>query len=198
MHSITETHAPDAESSTSFLDQWLMPRSGRPLDEIAQTIAEDVERTFSHRTRQDAAGRRGQIVKNVVANLADVILLPGAKPEDRLAVSTDRSKPTRYDRAGYPYRNKGAVLQALEEAGYIHKHPYVFKQRETTVEPTAELSKLFSSHGVRPAHLNRDQGGETIWLAARTGRRHFGPTSPPANRIIGYEDTGESLSLIHI
>ncbi len=113
MHSITETHATDAEPSTSFLDQWLMPRSGSPLDDIAQTIAEDVERTFSHRTRQDAAGRRGQIVKNLVANLADVILLPGATPEDRLAVSTDRSKPTRYDRAGYPYRNKGAVLQAL-------------------------------------------------------------------------------------
>lgn len=192
MHSTIEAHATESEPSTSFLDQWLVPRLGSPLDEIAQTIAEDVERTFSYRTRHDAAGRRGQIVKNVVANLADVFLLPGAAPSARLAVSTDRSKPTRYDRAGYPYRNKGAVLQALEDAGHLRKHPYVFKQRETTVEPTSGLRDLFSSHGVRPAHLHRDPGGETIWLAARTGRRRFGPASPSATKVMPYEDTGDS------
>lgn len=178
------------EIPTKFFDQWLTPGPG-PLEELAEGIADEVERTMKTRTRRDAASRRRFIVGNYVANLAHLRLWPGVDSQARLAISTAHLKPTRYDREDYPYGLKGKVMEAMEEVGVLRTHDYVFKRKQTAVEPTEGFKFKLQSIGIRPAHISRDPGGETIWLAARTGvRSRFGGPTP--KRTIPYEDTSES------
>ncbi len=191
---ISETIAKTApDAATKFLDQWLMPNAGTPLEEIAETLAADVERAIGRRAYKGAAQRRNVVVRNVVANLLDTVMGPGSRSESRLAVSTANAAPTRYDRADYPYSAKLEVLRTMEETGSLIIHPNSFRRLQTTVEPSAKLLAMIAGSGARPRHLKRDPGGETIWLAARTGQRKSGPLATAQNRVMPYDDTWESV-----
>jgi hypothetical protein len=183
----------EPDAAAKFLDQWLMPNAGTPLEEIAETLSADVERAIGRRAYKGAAQRRNVVVRNVVANVLDTAMGPGGGIEKRLAVSTANAAPTRYDRADYPYSAKLEVLRAMEETGSLIIHPYSFRRLQTTVEPSAKLLTMIAGSGARPRHLKRDPGGETIWLAARTGQRRGGPFATTQNRVMPYEDTRESV-----
>lgn len=187
--------APSASSLAAarrdvFLDQWLNPAAG-PLADVAALVAADVERTFKTRTRRDAVARRGAVVSNIVANLASLHFAPGSEALGGLAVSTDNQKPTRYDRHDLPHYLRGGVLHAMEEAGAIRIHPYAAKQRQTTVEASPQLIQTFAHAGVTPHHVERIEGGETVWLAARTGRT-LGFGAGRHKQVMPYADTDES------
>jgi len=115
-----------------------------------------------------------------------------------LAVSTAKTKATRYDRADYPRRILADTLTALEEADILTRQPYLFKQLTTTVEPTKHFADLLQRHGVRMGDIGRDRGGETIWLYARTGAQggaSRNPGLPPPKVLVPYADTGQTRRL---
>lgn len=126
-----------------------------------------------------------------MANLAGLVLAPAANPEARLAVATEKKKPGRYDRGDYPQSLLSKTLRAMEDVGAIHRHPYVFKQRLTTIEPTAEFRAKLQADGVRLSDIGRNIGAETIWLTARSG---FRPRHglPMPKLLMPYQDTEES------
>lgn len=180
-----------------FLDPWLTAKGGT-LKNLAETIIEEVERKIcSGLTRQarlrDIARRR-IAVENIAANVAALHLRASPEPATCLAISTAKSKPTRYDREDYPKRTLVPILRAMEEAGYLIRHPYIFKQRTTTAEATGLLHSTIMRHGVRLADIGRVPGAETIWLNARTGGRVFG-NQPPPKCLIHYADTEETTAL---
>lgn len=76
----------------------------------------------------------------------------------------------------------------------MKRHPYVFKQRTTTVELEAHLLAAIGLHGVRLSDVGRVRGAETIWLNARTGETDFRDHSPLKHRV-SYRDTTESDAL---
>lgn len=183
-------------SSSLFLDPWLIPQ-GDGLRAIAETVTERTERTErgpNTFTRQDAALRRRQCYGNLITNLALLTLSHHLEPGTRLAVSTAKTKPTRYDRSTYPRHLLAPAIGHLEENGLIIRHPFVFKQRLTTLEPTPDFLDLLSRHGVHMEHIGREPGGEAIWLRARTGEPSFG-SEPPPKVLIDYLETDESRHL---
>src|SRR5690606_22863837 len=114
-----------------------------------------------------------------------------------LAISTAKTMPTRYDRQGYPQRMLKAAVESLHQAGMLTVNPYVFKQRTTTVEPTAAFLDLLERHGVRLKDIGRDAGGETIWLRARQddGENEWQRNAPLEKRLVPYDDTEETIRL---
>jgi len=171
---------------------------GDAIKSLSESIAEEVERKIStgmaQRARRDAIARRRLIVENIVANCAAKALSPHIDPDHRIAVATAKSKPTRYDRKDYPQNLLSAALQAMEAMGLIVRHPYLFKQRVTTIEPTGFLLSSMDAYGVRLSDIGRADGAETIWLNARTGEVDFADHSPIKRRL-DYSDTQETNSL---
>lgn len=180
-----------------FLDPWLTAE-GDAMKALSETIVERVEREISTGMTRQAKlrdlSRRRLAVENITANIVALSLSPHVDPGNHLAIATAKSKPTRYDREDYPKRVLAPILQGMEAQDLLIRHPYVFKQRNTTVEPTDGLMSSISRHGVRLADIGRAPGGETIWLNARTGEVDFRDHTPLKCRI-QYADTSETLAL---
>ncbi|MCO5155579.1 MAG: hypothetical protein M9945_02325 [Aquamicrobium sp.] len=125
--------------SSIFLDPWLTSE-GLPLATIAdhlQVLTTPPPASRIRSERKDATLRRHFLMGNIAANLAHLALSPSREDGQRLAISTrnGQRETTRYDRPGYPQRMLKAAVESLQEAGMLAVHPYVFKQRTTTVEP---------------------------------------------------------------
>lgn len=182
---------------TIFLDSWLTAK-GDALKSLSEIIVEEVERKIStdmtQRARRDAIARRRLVVENVAANTVTLALSPHLDPGHHLAAATAKNKLTRYDRRDYPQNLLSGTLQAMEEAGLIIRHPYIFRQRTTTIELTSGLMSSISGHGVRLGDIGRATGAETIWLNARTGEVDFKDHSPLKCRV-PYADTPETMTL---
>lgn len=184
-----------------FLDPWLTSK-GDPLAAIAdhlQALTTPSATSRIRSERKDATLRRRFLMGNIAANLAHLALGPSREDGQRLAISTQYSQKdaSRYDRPGYPQRMLKAAVDSLLKAGMLTVHPYVFKQRTTTVEPTAAFIELLDRHGVRLRDIGRDAGGETIWLRARQsdGENEWNRNGPLEKRLVSYEDTEETTRL---
>ncbi|WP_354554043.1 hypothetical protein [Kaistia defluvii] len=151
--------------------------------------------------RRDAAQRRRFVMGNIAANLVQLALSPSREEGGLLAIATAKTKPTRYDREDYPQGILAGSVAALADAGMLVRHPFVFKQATTTVEPTPEFIALMQRHGVRLADIGRDAGGETIWLRARedengeTLRRRQYRNQTIGKTLVHYDDTEETERL---
>ncbi|KQQ73644.1 hypothetical protein ASF70_07480 [Rhizobium sp. Leaf321] len=180
-----------------FLDPWLTAE-GDGLKSLSETIAERVERkiytNLTHSARRDAIARRRLVVENVMANMAVMMLSPHAENRNLLAVATAKTKPTRYDRPDYPQSLLSGVLTALQDLGLVIRHPYIYRERSTTVEPTLALMDAILQHGVKLVDIARAEGAETIWLNARTGEIRFKDRTPIKCRM-DYDDTAETNGL---
>lgn len=180
-----------------FLDPWLTVE-GDALKQLSERVVESVERNISTKltrgARRDAIQRRRLVVENIMANATTVALRPDIDPSHHLAVATEKRKPTRYDRADYPQSLLAPILVALDSQGIVRRHPYVFKQRTTTVELEDDLLAAIGLHGVCLSDVGRVRGAESIWLNARTGETDFRDHSPLKHRV-AYSDTTESEAL---
>lgn len=189
-------NAKDQEQAI-FLDPWLSAK-GDPLAALVSDLMPLLQP--HHRAprirseRRDAIKNRHLCVSNIAANLALLALSPSREPGNLLAVSTAKTRPTRYDREDYPQGILARTIETLEEAGLVVRHPYVFKQKCTTLEPTPAFTDMMERHGVRLRDIGRDAGGETIWLSARTGLARFG-NRPPPKCLVHYADTEETTGL---
>ncbi|EIM73766.1 hypothetical protein A33O_14340 [Nitratireductor aquibiodomus RA22] len=191
----------EEESTSIFLDAWLTAK-GQALRALAEHLFAAIQSAPSGRMRsprRDAMERKRFVVQNIAANLAHLALSPSHMPGNVLAISTAKTKPTRYERADYPRRILGETLKDLEAAGFLIRHAYRFKQTTTTVEPTARFRGLLDRHGVRFADIGRDAGGETILLRARQPQEGRGDVRrrdrPSPKRLIQYADTEETMRL---
>ncbi|QND28062.1 hypothetical protein HB773_04610 [Sinorhizobium meliloti] len=188
---------PQAIPPTIFLDPWLTTE-GDAAKSLSEDIVEKVERGIStamtRKARHHAIARRRLVVENITANIVTLALSPHLDPGNHLAIATAKTRPMRYDREDYPRRLLAAVLEALEDQGLLIRHPYVFKERNTTVELTGDLLSSIRRHEVRLADIGRVPGAETIWLNARTGETPFG-NQPPPKCLIHYTDTPETVML---
>lgn len=88
-------------------------------------------------------------------------------------------------------------MESLQGAGMLTVHPYVFKQRTTTVEPTPAFIDMLERHGVRLRDIGRDAGGEAIWLRAREDApdNDWKRNAPLGKRLVPYDDTEETMRL---
>jgi len=186
-----------------FLDPWLTAK-GDPLAALVDELMPILQPHHQGRIRserRDAIRNRHTVVSNIAANLTLLALGPNREPGSLLAVSTAKTKATRYDRADYPQRILGPTIEAMEEAGLLTRHPWVFKQKCTTVEPTPRFIDMLNLYGVRLRDIGRDAGGETIWLRARDdeerkeggNRRRY--NGPPRKILLHYADTEETIRL---
>jgi hypothetical protein len=168
------------------------------LKSLSETIVEEVERKIvsgmTQQRRSYAIARRRLVVENVVANAVSLVLRPDLDGTRRCAVPTAKYKPTRYDRQDYPKRLLSDTLQAMESQGLILRHPYIFRQRATTIEPSSNLVEGISRHNVRLDHVGRAPGAETIWINARTGKLDHRDHTPIKRRVY-YDDTDETTFL---
>lgn len=180
-----------------FLDPWLIPQ-GDALKGLSEMMIEKVERNIStgltQAARRDALYRRRIVVENLTANFVALQLSPHMAEYRLMAVPTDKRKQTRYDREGFPIRHLSSVLDALSAAGLIVRHPYIFKERSTTVELVSDLASEINRQGVRLADIGRLHGAEPIWLSARTGEVDFRDHAPQKRRVV-YQDTHETHGL---
>lgn len=189
----------EASSLSIFLDPWLTSK-GDPLAAIADhlmSITAQHSKPRMRSPRRDATERRRFLIGNIAANLAHLALSPSREAGQLLAIATAKTKPTRYDREDYPQGLLKGAVEALQEAGMLEVHPYVFRQRTTTVEPTSEFLGLMDRHGVRLKDIGRDAGGETIWLRAREddGSNEWNRNAPIEKRLVPYDDTEETIRL---
>lgn len=187
------------DSLSIFLDPWLTSQ-GDPLAAIAdhlQALTAQHSKPRIRSERRDATERRRFLMGNIAANLAHLALSPSREAGQLLAISTAKTKPTRYGREGYPQGLLRGAVESLQAAGMLTVHPYVFKQRTTAVEPTPAFIDLLDRHGVRLRDIGRDAGGETIWLRARQGdgENEWSRNGPLEKRLVAYEDTDETIKL---
>jgi len=171
---------------------------GDALKQLSEGVVEAVERNIStnmtRQARRDAIQRRRLVVENIMANATILALRSDIDTTRHLAVATEKKKPTRYDRADYPQSLLAPILIALDAAGIVKRHPYVFKQRTTTIEWEDHLLAAIGLRGVRLSDVGRVRGAETIWLNARTGETDFRNHAPLKHRV-SYNDTSESETL---
>ncbi len=172
----------------AFHDHW-MTAKGPALRELSEHLHGQLERSSPSR-RRDAGQRKRQIVENLTANLAHLLLSPEHTPGRRLAIPTAKKAASRYDRADYPQNLCAGTLDVLNAEGIIIKHPYQYKRQHTTIEPTGFILSL-QQHGVSLSDIGRYQGAEAIWLTARTGEAGFGGEAAPKT-LVHYQDTADS------
>lgn len=182
-----------------FLDPWLTSK-GHPLAAIAdhlQALTAQHSTSRIRSERRDATERRRFLMGNIAANLAHLALSPSREAGQLLAIATAKTRPTRYGREGYPQGLLRGAVESLQAAGMLTVSPYVFKQRTTTVEPTAAFIDLLERHGVRLRDIGRDAGGETIWLRAREEEpeNDWRRNAPLGKRLVHYDDTEETFRL---
>lgn len=175
---------------STFHDAYLKPQ-GDALQSLTEQILEKLAQTSPRPQRRDAAARRDTVIANITANLASLVLTANHEPGRRLAISTAKDKPTRYDRKDWPQGIVSGTLDAMTDAGLIIRHRSLPRARQTTIEPTAAFTDLLSSHGVTLGDIGRDPGAESIWLMARTGEKGWADSPNPKERC-DYEDTSAS------
>ena len=131
------------------------------------------------------------VLANITANLASLVLSANYKPGRRLAISTAKDKPTRYDRKDWPQGIVSKTLDEMVKAGLIIRHRYVPRQKQTTIEPTPSFLEALSRHRVRLADIGRKTGAETIWVMARTGEDGWADNPNPKERT-DYEESRDT------
>jgi hypothetical protein len=128
---------------------------------------------------------------NLIANLVLLTHDPEFQTGDVLALSTAKTKPTRYDRTDVGRHLWGEQARALAEEGELVIHPYVFKERVTTIAPTAQFIMRLSGNGISLSDIGRMSQAETIWLSARSAAEgRYGEPAP--KELIDYEDDADS------
>jgi hypothetical protein len=165
-------------------DPWLSPASP-DLQALAASIFEELEASFPRppRQRSDARARRAAITGNIVASLA---LLARYHPEGaRLAIISENTKRTRYDRAVFSREVFMQIVGEMEGAGYLLRRRGTRRKARTTIEPTTRFRLMVSEMEVQ---ISRTEGAETIILKARTGRDR-------PKVFIDYEDTTETIAM---
>ena len=152
----------EGSPGTRFLDPFLSSRRNSPLSALATELHDQLPRHL----RADAAARMRTVADSIVANLALLVLSPGYKPGDALAIPTAKTKPTRYDPRDIGKHLWPLLLGELVEIGAVIKHPYAFKQWVTTAEPSESLLPRLLA--VSLADIDRRAPAECIWLSARS------------------------------
>jgi hypothetical protein len=136
-------------------------------------------------------GRRREVTYNILANIVAMLGAPDHCQGDLLAVSTAKLKPNRYDRTALGRHLWGQQIGLLAEDGLVVVHPYVFRERLTTVEPSGKLIADLNALAPSLSDLTIAEGSESIWLSARTDEaRHFGEPAP--KELVDYRDDSDS------
>lgn len=159
------------------------------VDEVSESIEKKIRPTITKRARKSAVQGRKEVIGNILANLATLALMPSYEPRKRLAVSTAKTKPNRYNRSALTRSILSDMLKAIEAQELVVRHPYEFKQRLTTIEPTAIFLETLGVLSLTNVVGKTD--GESIVLSVRnTNERHFGEPAPKDR--INYEDDSDS------
>ena len=174
----------------SFHDAWFIPR-GQALQDLADDVIAMVEGGDRRPKRRDAAVKRRMVLANITANLASLVLSANYKPGRRLAISTAKDKPTRYDRRDWPQGIVSEALNAMVKADLIIRHRHVAHHLQTTIEPTSCFRDALRRHQVRLADIGRKTGAETVWLMARTGEEGWADNPNPKERR-DYKDSRDT------
>jgi hypothetical protein len=191
------TQGPIDALPSRFLDPHLSTRPASPLGIVVREIAASVEHRlaggFTKSPRRDAAARRFAVISNIIANLACLVRAPGYEEGGCLAIATAKTKPNRYDRSGLTRSLFAEMVTAMETNGNVIRHPYVFKEKLTTIEPTVRLLAVLLGSTVSLSDVTRDDCGETVWLSARLAQDgRYGEPAPKER--IDYDDDEDSVS----
>lgn len=133
------------------------------------------------------------VVGNIITNLALLVLSHSYRNGQRLAISTAKTKPTRYERSAFPKNLIAQTLADMTALGLILTHSYEFKRSLTTIEPTPDFRRRLDAT-VALQDIGRDPGAETVKLTARTGERPWGG-QPLRKALVHYQDNTQSNDL---
>lgn len=174
-----------------MFDQWVgLPVAAMTaISPILRLVLQALGPT-DRKPRRDLIDGIEAITSAIIANL--MVLLRDRSPGSRLVIEMERRKRTRYDRPGL--RKLPQVIGVLEKAGFIIRHPAVFRQLRTTLEATASLKAFLATHRSDLADIIRVEGEEAIVLTARPNERRIGGRKQ-ANLLVDYEDTEETVRL---
>lgn len=174
-----------------MFDQWVgLPVAAMTaISPILRLVLQALGPT-DRKPRRDLIDGIEAITSAIIANL--LVLHRNRSPGSRLIVEMERRKRTRYDRPGL--RKLPEVVGVLEKAGFIVRHPAVFRQRRTTIEATPSLKAFLVTHRAALADIIRAEGEETIMLTARPKVRRIG-SRKQANLLVDYKDAEETFRL---
>ncbi|RWD44071.1 hypothetical protein [Mesorhizobium sp.] len=178
-----------------LFDPWVTssgPKLAAIAAEVAQAVLEAHSKEAGVRIRQPKAEvveRTVTIVSSIIANLK--LLHANHRWGQYLALPMKHTALTRYDRPGFGIMPK--VVEAMESAGLIMRHPPVTHVRRTGIEATGWLRASLMAKQVPVADIGRAEGEEVIRLSARAGRDHYGNRLPSV--LVDYRDTEETMKL---
>lgn len=174
-----------------MFDQWagLSVSAMANISPILRLVLQALGPT-DRRPRRDLIEGIEAIVSAIIANL--MVLHLDRPPGSHLVIEMERRKRTRYDRPGL--RKLPEVVGVLEKAGFIMRHPSVFRQRRTTIEATLSLKAFLVTHRAGLADIVRAEGEEVVVLTARPDMRRIGGRKQ-ANLLVDYKDTEETVRL---
>jgi DNA-binding MarR family transcriptional regulator len=156
---------PTPAQAAILMDVWLTIASGTLGLPLAALVSE-ITTLHMPEVRSDALTRRTEIIQTIIANfnIAAAIAIP-----------LRRDKATRYDRPVITGRQLKPTVDALEAALLINRTAGIFKERRTTIAPTATLVELIAKHHVTTASITRLPDEEVIILKRRKTRRGKAP-----------------------
>lgn len=178
-----------------LFDPWATssgPKLSSIAAEVMQAVLEAHSKEAGSRVRQPKAEvleRTAMIVSSIIANLK--LLHANHRWGQYLALPMKHTALTRYDRPGFGIMPK--VVEAMESAGLIMKHPPVTHVRRTGIEATGWLRASLMAPEVHAANIGRAEGEEVIRLSARAGRDQYGNRLP--STLVDYRDTEETIRL---
>lgn len=179
------------QSSTlgSWFDPWLTC-SGPQLHRLAESAAE-AHLTAAPRVRRpkpDQVERVKTIASAIIANLA---LAQRETSSPLVAVSMMNRTATRYDRQGFFQLPK--IVSSMEASGLVLRHPGRRHQNVTMIEPRGDLRAALNGSAWSLSEIGRAEGGESIFLTARSGKDERGRKLPAT--LIDYQETAEAYAL---
>lgn len=140
------------------------------------------------RPKADQVERVTTIASCIIANLARAYQ---ESSNPLISVSMMNKASTRYDRQGFFQLPK--IMASMEAAGLILKHPGRRHRNVTMIEAAGALKEALRDDLWDLGEIGRTEGGETIFLTARTGRDERGRKLPAT--LIDYEETAETCAL---
>jgi len=186
---------PQPAPRSAFFDPFLTIRSGSELDALAQRLATQAAEAAAPASgkaeRVDAQRRRLQVTRAIVANVIKLLSSGNYRPGDVLALSTAKTKATRYDRKDIGKHLWAEQAHRLADGGWLIVHPYVFRERLTTLEPSRALIAEVAVLTPSLADLEAVQGQELVWLSARVAQEGL-LGEPAPKELVDYADDEDS------
>jgi hypothetical protein len=156
-----------------WLDQWLVPRSGTPLQVLADAVKEDVAR---YETEQGTRTRKRKAIDQehhdaaialTVANLAYMVLNPSETGRLALNIRRLRFEKTRYENAAIGATFRKYIDASLEALGMlVFEFPKTkgFRGEASSIVPTEAFADRVLQSGISFSHFTRDDHEEVILL----------------------------------